>query len=51
MFFFSSVFALYDGVDLAKYRLHVTKVDPEFHCFELSNNLVFVIPQKNWETR
>jgi hypothetical protein len=36
--------------DLEKYRLYVTMVDPEFHCFALSNNMVFNIPKKNWET-
>lgn len=50
MFLFSSVFALQDQVDLEKYRLYVTKVDPEFHCFALSNSWVFSIPQQNWET-
>jgi hypothetical protein len=49
IFFFSSVFALYDAMDLGKYRLYVTKVDPDLQCFEVSNNLVFSIPQKNWE--
>jgi len=48
MLVFSSVFAD-QKVDLEKYRLYVTKVDPEFLCFELSNNLVFNIPKKNWE--
>jgi hypothetical protein len=33
-----------------QYRLYVTMVDPEFHCFALSNNMVFNIPKKNWET-
>ena len=36
--------------DLEKYRLYVTKIDPEFHCFALSNEMVFNIPKKNWET-
>ena len=31
------------------YRLYVTMVDPEFHCFALSNNMVFNIPGTNWE--
>ena len=34
-----------------QYRLYVTMVDPEFHCFALSNNMVFNIPEKNWETQ
>lgn len=33
-----------------RYRLTVTKVDPEFHCFSLTNKLVCNIPKKNWET-
>src|SRR5579863_8923319 len=33
-----------------QYRLYVTMVDPEFHCFSLSNKMVFHIPEKNWET-
>jgi hypothetical protein len=33
-----------------KYRLTVTEVDPELHCFKLSNKLVYNIPKKNWET-
>ncbi len=49
MLVFSSIFAE-AKVDLEKYRLYVTKVDAEFHCFALSNNLVFTIPQKQWET-
>jgi len=32
-----------------KYQLTVTEVDPEFHCFALSNNMVFNIPKRNWE--
>ncbi|HEY5234613.1 MAG TPA: hypothetical protein VIJ14_00425, partial [Rhabdochlamydiaceae bacterium] len=31
-----------------KYRLSVTEVDPEHHCFKLSNKLVYNIPKKNW---
>ncbi len=33
-----------------KYRLTVTDVDPELHCFKLSNKLVCNILKKNWET-
>ncbi len=52
MFLFSSVFAVGEAslVGLEKYRLYVTKVDPEFHCFALSNNLVCQTLKKNWET-
>lgn len=32
------------------YRLTVTKVDPVFHCFSLSNKLICNIPKKHWET-
>jgi hypothetical protein len=32
-----------------QYRLYVTDIDPEFHCFALSNNMVFNIPKKMWE--
>ncbi len=35
--------------DPEKYRLFVTKVDPEFHCFELSNNMVFYSASKCWK--
>jgi hypothetical protein len=52
--FFSSTFAISDNfipnkIDLEKYRLYVTKVDPEFHCISLSNNLVLNIIQKSDE--
>ncbi len=33
-----------------KYLLAVTEVDPELHCFRLSNKLVCNILKKNWET-
>ena len=33
-----------------KYVLTVTDVDPELHCFRLSNKLVCNILKKNWET-
>ena len=33
-----------------KYVLTVTEVDPELHCFRLSNKLVCNILKKNWET-
>jgi hypothetical protein len=49
MFLLSTVFAE-TKTDLDKYRLFVAKVDPEFHCFALSNNMVFNIPKKNWKT-
>lgn len=45
---FSAVFAD-STVDLEKYRLTVTEIDPEFHCFRLSNHMIFNIPKKNWE--
>jgi hypothetical protein len=32
-----------------KYRLAVTEVDPELHCFRLSNRLVCNIPKKDWK--
>lgn len=50
MFVAFDLFGIGDNADLEKYRLYVTMVDPEFHCFALSNNLVFHIPKKNWET-
>ena len=34
-----------------QYRLYVTMVDPEFHCFALSNHMICYIPKENWETR
>jgi len=37
-------------IDLDKYRLYVTEVDPEFHCFTLSNQMVCYVAQNNWET-
>jgi hypothetical protein len=43
---FSSIFA---DVDLENYRLYVTRVDPEFHCFELSNNLILNTVEWEWE--
>ena len=49
VFVFSAVFAD-SKADLENYRLFVTEVDPEFHCFRLSNKLVFNIPKKDWET-
>ncbi len=33
-----------------KYVLTVTEVDPELHCFKLSNKLVCNILKKNWAT-
>jgi hypothetical protein len=45
VFIFSMVSA-----EIKEDRLYVTMVDPEFHCFALSNNMVCNIPQKNWET-
>ena len=42
---FSSVFA---DVELEKYRLYVTRVDPEFHCFELSNNFILNTGKRGW---
>ncbi len=36
--------------DLDKYRLYVTNVDPEFHCFALSNQMTFCIAKNDWET-
>jgi hypothetical protein len=33
-----------------KYQLTITEVDPELHCFRLSNKLVCNVPKKNWET-
>ncbi len=36
--------------DLEKYRLYVTDIDQEFHCFALSNNMICTIPKRNWET-
>ncbi|HEX2579690.1 MAG TPA: hypothetical protein VHK67_04735 [Rhabdochlamydiaceae bacterium] len=33
-----------------RYRLTVTEVDPEHHCFKLSNKLICNLLQKNWET-
>ncbi len=33
-----------------KYRLYVTMVDPELHCFALSNNMICNTLKKNWET-
>jgi hypothetical protein len=33
-----------------KYRLTVTDVDPELHCFKLSNKLVCNVPKKDWGT-
>jgi len=38
-------------VDLNKYRLFVTQVDPASHCFALSNKLVFGIPETRWATQ
>jgi hypothetical protein len=32
-----------------KYRLYVTMVDPEFHCFALSNHMICEIPKRHWE--
>ena len=32
-----------------QYRLYVTMVDPEFHCFALSNNMICEIPKRHWE--
>ncbi|HEY5235199.1 MAG TPA: hypothetical protein VIJ14_03375, partial [Rhabdochlamydiaceae bacterium] len=49
MFLLSTVFAE-TKPDLDKYRVYVTEIDPEFHCFALSNHMVFNIPKKNWET-
>jgi len=33
-----------------RYRLTVTEVDPEHHCFKLSNKLICNLLPKNWET-
>jgi hypothetical protein len=33
-----------------QYRLNVTMVDPELHCFALSNNMICNTLKKNWET-
>lgn len=32
-----------------QYRLTVTEVDLDFHCFRLSNHMVFNIPKRMWE--
>lgn len=46
LFVFSTVFA---EPDLDKYRLYVTKVDPELHCFEVSNGLILNTVEKRWK--
>lgn len=46
MFVFSTVFA---ESDLDKYRLYVTKVDPELHCFEMSNGMILNTVKKRWK--
>jgi hypothetical protein len=51
---FSLLFVLMFSVVSAEikedpYRLYVTEVDSEFHCFALSNHMVFNIPERNWK--
>ncbi len=57
LFFSSAVFADAEMDEekfrlavLERYRLSVTEVDPEMHCFRLSNKLVCNIPKKDWGT-
>lgn len=47
---FSMVFAE-SKIDLEQYRLFVTKVDPESHCFVLSNELTCCQIKRDWNTK
>jgi len=47
--FFSNIFAE-SKTDFDRYRLYVAKVDPEFHCFALSNGMVCYTVKKRWES-
>lgn len=37
-----------DAQNLDKYRVHVSKVDDEFHCIALSNGMICQVIQKRW---
>jgi hypothetical protein len=49
MFVFSTVFTE-PKAEQDPHRLYVTKVDPEFHCFVLSNNMMFYSIKNEWKT-
>lgn len=36
--------------DLDKYRVYVTDIDPAFHCFALSNQMVCYVARNHWMT-
>lgn len=46
IFSFAAVFAD-SKVDLENYRLYVTEIDPEFHSFRLSNNIICTVCKRN----